>query len=121
MKRQISISIFLALLVIFLTLLYIKVVNESKSEYSTEENKQLVQQKNTDSAISISQEYVTYLYYVKDEDGWLVAFHCKTGERYMDTGIATETLSEEMQAKAESGFFFKTEAELYNFLESYSS
>ena len=121
MKRQISISILLAFLAILLTLLYVKLVNESKpQEESTQKNVQLVQ-KTTKESIMISQEYIPYRFYIKEEDERLVVFLTETKEKYMDTGITVESLSVDLKKQLESGIFFQTEAELYDFLESYSS
>ncbi len=120
MKRQVSISIFLAIFVIVLALLYIMLFHDSELEDSNQKNEQLVQE-NIENSITISQEYITYQFYIKDEDGWLVVFRTKTQERYMDTGIETDTLSMEMQEQLEAGIFFQTEVELIDFLESYSS
>ncbi len=119
MKRQISISIFLAILVIVLAWLYIKFSNDTQlhdngvltEDYSNDNSNSLV----------ISQEYINYQYYIKDEDGRLVVYETKTQDIYAQTGIETETLPVEIQSKLETGIFFQTEEDLYNFLESYSS
>ena len=48
--------------------------------------------------------------------------YCSDGETvYFETGIAVRSLSDSMQQKAEEGIGFFTEADLYDFLESYSS
>ena len=121
MKRQISISILLVAFAIFLTLLYVKVINESKlQEERIQKNEQLVK-KNTEESIAISQEDIGYMFYLQEEEGRLVVFHAKTKEKYMDTGIVTESLPENMKERLKSGIFFQTEGELYDFLESYSS
>ena len=120
MKRQISISIFLAIFVIILTMLYIRFSNERKPEETKEQNEQLVEEK-SEASIVLSQENISSPFYIKDEDGWLVVYQTKTQERYMDTGIETETLPEELLENIKAGIFFETEQALYDFLESYSS
>ena len=119
MKRQISISIFFAICLILLVWLYIKFYNEnqlSDPKISTE----MEQEENEDS-IEISQQYISFLYYIKDEQGKVVVYTVKNQEFYMETGISTYTLPASIQAELETGIFFETEAELYDFLESYSS
>ena len=118
MKRQMSISIFLAVLVILLAWLYIKLSNEiqPKNETITTENNVL-----KEPSVTINQTYITYPYYIMDEDGRLVVFFTKTKEIYMETGIESILLPNEVKEKLETGIFFENEEKLYDFLESYSS
>jgi len=119
MKRQISISIILAILVIALTWLYIKFSNDTQLNDKgvlTKEN-----QTETENSLAISQTYVSYIYYIKDDDGRLVVYEAKTQNVYAQTGIETDTLPLEIQLHLDTGIFFESEEDLYNFLESYSS
>ena len=120
MKRQISISIFLSILVIILAFLYIKFFNANKSE-EQKKNEQLVENITENLSVPISQEYQSYLFFIKEEYGRLVVFETKTQEFYMDTGIESWNLPNDLQKELERGIFFKTESELYDFLENYSS
>lgn len=118
MKRQVSVSIFLSILVIILALMYIKFSNETRIEeniITTENNV------SNDPSVTISQEYVYYMYYIKVVDGRLVVFENKNQSIFMETSIEFSTLSKELQEKIENGIFFQTESQLYDFLESYSS
>lgn len=117
-KRQISVSIFLAILLIILAWLYIKFSNETrvKNDFLTTENDVV-----NEPSITISQDYITSLYYLKVEYGRVVVFESKNKSIYMETGIEVYTLPSEIQEKLESGIFFQSEQELYDFLESYSS
>ena len=74
-----------------------------------------------DPSVTISQEYVYYMYYIKVVDGRLVVFENKNQSIFMETSIEFSTLSKELQEKIETGIFFQTESQLYDFLESYSS
>lgn len=117
MKRQVSISIFLAIVVIILAWMYVKFSNENelnKNGVLTEENE-------NESALPISQTYISYQFYIKDDNGRLVVYEVKTQEIYAQTGIETKTLPVSLQEKLDAGIYFQTESELYNFLESYSS
>lgn len=122
MKRQISICIFLAIIVIVLTLLYIKFNNET-GKNETENHTEQVENatENNTQSITSSNEYVTYYFYAKNDNGRISIYDVKTQTLYMETGIEVGLLTEELQQALESGIYFKTEEELYDFLESYSS
>lgn len=118
MKRQVSVSIFLAILVIVLAWLYIKFNNETNPKESDISTENTVSK---EEAITISQDYVTCQYFIKAEDGRLVVYDTKTQDLFMETGIEIKSLPADIQEKIESYIFFETERELYDFLESYSS
>ena len=118
MKRQVSVSIFLAILVIVLTWLYIKFSNETNPRENILSTENEVK---NEPSVTISQDYMNYSYYIKVEDGRLVVFETKSQQIYMETSIEISTLSNEMIEKIDDGIFFETEGDLYDFLESYSS
>lgn len=120
MKHQISISILLSIFVIVLAVIFIRFYNDSQIEENYISTEEMVNQSKQDSVIT-NQEFITYLYYIKDDGGRLTVYLAKTSEIYMQTGIETRSLSVELQEKASTGIFFESEAELYDFLESYSS
>ena len=123
MKRQIGICIILATIVVILALLYIKLINESQldnRQNSTENSTMITEDDSTDSIIS-NQEYVTYYFYAKNDNGRVSIYDVKSQTLYMETGIEIDLLSEEMRQELESGIYFKNEEELFDFLESYSS
>ena len=66
-------------------------------------------------------ETVPYLFYILEQDHRLVVYEAKTGRLYMDTGIFANDLPAELYEELKIGIFFETEADLYDFLESYSS
>ena len=118
MKRQISVSIFFAILLIVMVWFYIKIYNDRKpivDERSTEQS--VIKE----DAVEISQKYENYDYYVKDEDGRVVVYSTKNEKLMMETGIETFSLPSVIQEKLEEGIFFETEEKLYDFLENYSS
>ena len=117
MKRQISISILLAILVIALTWLYIRFSNDTQLH----DNGVLTNENEQENALEISQDYVAFQYYIKDDNGRLVVYETKTQAVYAQTGIETDTLPAEIKTELSTGIFFQTEEDLYNFLESYSS
>jgi len=122
MKRQISICIFLALIVIVLALLYIKLHNESgKRERPQTESTTPSETENNTGSITSSYEYKTYYFYAKEENGHILIYDIKTQTLYMETGIETNALPEHIQVELKSGIYFENEEQLYSFLESYSS
>ena len=118
MKRQISISIFCAILLIAMVWLYIKFYNETKVQEDGLSTEMSLEE---EDAITISQDYIPYAFYIKDAFGRVVVYAMKNQEVFMETSIITETLPLEIQLKLEDGIYFETESELYDFLESYSS
>ena len=117
MKRQINISIFLAILLVVMVWLYIKFYNETKLP----EDRNSTEMSMEEDAITISQEYVSYMFYIKESYGRIVVYDTKNQTVYMETSIVTETLPTDIQTELKTGIYFKTEVELYDFLESYSS
>ena len=79
MKRQISVSIFLAILVIILAWLYIKFNNETKprEDVITTEN-----EISKEPSITISQEQISAAYYIKQESGRLVVYEGKSNAKF---------------------------------------
>lgn len=124
MKRQVSICIFLSVFLIFVTGIYIFFHNETKqNEIEIEDTNtqiEIVTEENTQSVTS-SNEYKTYYFYAKDVDGYLFIYDVKSNTLYMETGIESSTLPEDIQAKLITGIYFENEEQLFSFLESYSS
>lgn len=123
MKRQISICIILAVIVIVLSLIYIRVSNDSKQDAVPKhtENEPLTTDNSQSNFITSSNPYETYCFYAKNDEGRVIVYDVKSQTLYMETGIETGLLPMEMQKELESGIYFKTEEELFDFLESYSS
>lgn len=114
MKKQISVCIFLSIVLITLILAFVKFNNGKEQEHT-----QLTED-STDS-LEISQEYKQYMFYILEEDTHLVVYETKSDSIYMETGISAKDLPLELQKDLKTGFFFETEQDLYDFLESYSS
>ena len=117
MKRKISICIIVLISVIVLIILF---TNEKK-ETIPKETEMLEVTEETETVLPANTDNIHYAYLVKAREQKLVVY-CSDGETvYFETGIAVRSLSESMQQKAEEGIGFFTEADLYDFLESYSS
>ena len=117
MKRKISICIIVLIAVIVLIILF---TNEKK-ETIPKETETLEVTEETETVLPANTDNIHYAYLVKASEQKLVVY-CSDGETvYFETGIAVRSLSESMQQKAEEGIGFFTEADLYDFLESYSS
>ena len=118
MKRQISISIFFAILLIVMVWFYIKTYNDRKpiaDEITTE------QSITKEEAVEIGKVYENYAYYAKNEDGRIVVYSVKNQNLKMETGIEIFSLPSRIQKMLDEGIFFETEEKLYDFLENYSS
>ena len=74
-----------------------------------------------EDATQTANDYITYQFYIKNEDGKVVVYTVKEQEKYMDTSIEIEALPMYLQEKITVGIFFENEGKLYDFLESYSS
>ena len=117
MKRKISICIIVLIAVIVLIILF---TNEKK-ETMPKETKTLEVTEETEAVLTANTDNIHYAYLVKAKEQKLVVY-CSDGETvYFETGISVKSLSESLQQKAEDGIGFFTEADLYDFLESYSS
>ena len=116
MKRKISICIIVLIAVIVLIILF---TNEKK-ETMPKETETLEVTEETEAVLPANTDNIHYAYLVKAKEQKLVVY-CSDGETvYFETGISVKSLSESLQQKAEDGIGFFTEADLYDFLESYS-
>ena len=117
MKRKISICIIVLLAVIVLILAF----TNTKKESIPEETGTLEVTEDSETVLAANTDHIHYAYLVRAKDQKLVVY-CSDGKTiYFETGIAVRSLSESMQQKAEDGIGFFTEADPYDFLESYSS
>ncbi len=117
MKRKISICIIVLIAAIVLIILFIN----DKKETMPKETETLEVTEETEAVLPANTDNIHYAYLVKATEQKLVVY-CSDGETvYFETGISVKSLSESLQQKAEDGIGFFTEADLYDFLESYSS
>lgn len=124
MKKGISICFFAAIIVLFLLFLVYQSRGGETPDMSGEQTEKVAEAENTTEA-EVFTESMQIMenekYYLKESDGYLTVYDSKTNEIYCETNIRFEFLSAEMQEKLKTGVTFQTEAELYDFLESYSS
>lgn len=123
MKRQISICIILFLMILIPGLFILSKNNTvpmDSEQDNTENITEVTNDKNTESVPS-SNEYKNYYFCARTEDGRVVIYDTKTEELFMETGIEASLLPIEVQAQLDFGIYFKTDVELFDFLESYSS
>lgn len=121
MNRKTKIGI-IVLLVILLAIGIWCVVQ--KNNEKNQNQKLPVPQSETESEriiITSTPSSQTYSYIVRAEDAMLVVYQADGHTVYMETGIRTDRLSEDMQEKAKRGIGFATLEQLYDFLESYAS
>lgn len=124
MKKQISICIFLSVIVVALSLAFIK-RNNTKKEYEQTEHTQMMEDtQDTQEWIietNTAPKKQDYMFCILEKDNRLVVYETKTETFYMETGILAQDLPDEIRENLKNGIFFRTESDLYDFLESYSS
>ena len=118
MKQQIRICLFgagiLTVLIIFIVL-GVKVFGLTK-----EKGPQASIPKETEEEHKELQEE-TYKYEIRMIEENLCVYKVLTGELFLETSIKLHELPEEVKTRLKQGIRFKTDKEMYDFLESYSS
>lgn len=61
------------------------------------------------------------LFFLKDQDGFVLVYEGDKTTVYEPTGIALEGLPQKLRQEIKEGKYLKTYEELYSFLENYSS
>lgn len=74
-----------------------------------------------EKAVESGSVVLPYEYILKAKDGYVVVYYADGETVYDDTSIRLEHLPGELRQEIEAGKQIRGEAELYNFLESYSS
>lgn len=122
-RRTIGICIFVAVIVIF-TAIFAGIyrrkevpVPESELQIKVES----VTETDTEKTVTSSTSEEPYLYIMFADDGRLSVYEADNLTLYLDTGISVESLPEERKADLDTGIRFRTQEELFDFLESYSS
>lgn len=120
MKNKIGIC-FLTVIAILLALFILEKINTGISQ-DAEDDKAVEIAQDTQSANSreTSME-LSSGYIVRNENGMLTIYSGGGGEKFFDSGIYYDELPADIQHKIDSGLGFENEADLYDFLESYSS
>lgn len=113
-----SISIFLILSLLSAGYYYSSLVE--KPQKSREQI--LTEMKETEVQASGRQKENDYgLFYLKEKNGCVVVYESDKKTVYEPTTIKVSLLPEKIQKKVKKGMYIKTLAELYGFLENYSS
>lgn len=119
MNRKISICI---LILITLCIVLIVFAKNTKNQTQTSPKQESQQVTETELTVIASSSHTkTYRYIARIVEERLVIFEADGQTVFFETDIRKEDLSEEMQSKAVHGIGFKSEANMYDFLESYSS
>ena len=126
MKKQISVCIFLSIILIALSFVFIRFNNEKKEKQQADNTQlmeitQQAQMQMEEATESETETESQYLFCIQEKDNRLVVYEEKTGSVYMETGIMANDLPKELYETLKDGIFFETESDLYDFLESYSS
>lgn len=88
-----------------------------------EENSQLLAAKaEQETEVKESLNVVEpYEYVLLEENGYVAVYHTDRKTLYASTDILVEELPQNLQEEIKNGKFISSEAQLYNFLESYTS
>ncbi len=129
MRRQISICIFLAFVVIALALLYIMFMNDNgKNTNPKDSDKFLVEEKHTEdhtekeSSVELGANSNSInKFSARNLNGMVYIFDEITQSIYMETGLFITNFPPDIQENLMQGMYFKNEEQLFSFLESYSS
>lgn len=121
MKRQIIVCVFLSLILIVLVFVFVKMRNDNKLPKNGTELSFITAETETEDMVEILQDNVNFKYYIIEEEGRLTVYEVETKEIFLETAIETELLPEQIQRSLETGIYFETEGDLFDFLESYSS
>ena len=99
MKRQISICVFLSIILIILAFVFVKVSNRENTPKQNTEIGTQVKSYQTDKSVNQIQTPKHYKYYIISEMGRLTVYENETGSVFMDTAIETSLLPSEIQKK----------------------
>lgn len=119
MKRKIVICI----IVVTAFLILVGITGEPKSpsgNYPEKTNLDEISGQEEPS-VEISEYEENYSFILFDDAGRVTVYYPDNVTVYLDTGISTDSLPEELQERLITGIRFTNEMELYEFLENYSS
>jgi hypothetical protein len=120
MKRKLGICFFVACLsvVVGINSMSLRNANEVPSETETETDLETDLEVNSivNQNSNSDDKYIIY-----SEDGILVVYYADRTTVFFNSGVRADTLPEDLQESLLSGISFASEAELYEFLENYSS
>ncbi|MCM1106597.1 MAG: hypothetical protein NC355_06605 [Blautia sp.] len=126
MKRKISICILLFIVIAISAVFFTSTKRPAQEQAqrpaaSETEETQYAEELVVVSADSVSAREPAYAYVLREREGWIVVCLPDSEQIYMETGIRAESLPEQLKEQLPEGLGFASEAELFDFLESYSS
>ncbi len=120
MKKKISICFFAGILLLcLLSVLLIDVYWDNKEKERAEQL--VVQTEQTEELFESMAVVSNAAYYLEIQDGYVVVLESDHTTVYFETNIRYQMLPEEVKKQITEGVSFQNEAELFDFLESYSS
>ncbi|MCM1282222.1 MAG: hypothetical protein NC180_11900 [Muribaculaceae bacterium] len=126
MKRKISICILFFIVIAVSAVLFTSTKKPAQEQAQkpavpeTEET-QSAEELVVVSADTVSAREPVYAYVLREREGWVVVYLPDSEQIYMETGIRAESLPGQLKEQLPEGLGFASEAELFDFLESYSS
>ncbi len=120
MKRLISICVVLFLLMILCIFLFNKIRKENEFIEKEKEPESIYTEIPTEESDKISKES-EYKYYILETEGRLTVYEAIYHGVFMETAIKATYLPDHLREELKEGIYFKTEKDMFDFLESYSS
>ena len=120
-KYGISFLLFLILVVFGITCAYQLSLNKGKREIQAEINAKEQKEMNNTSVAADGQALKDDCYYLKELNGYVVVYLSDKKTVYEYTDIAYDDLPENVRNEIRYGKYIRSQADLYGFLENYSS
>lgn len=121
MKKTIGICLFAGFLALFATVSFVWIYKSSGKESKTELAAAETETEEPPASREIMSIKEPYEYIIHEKDGFLVVYESDGKTLLFETNIRTAKLDASVLERLEKGIPITDEAELYAFLESYSS
>lgn len=117
MKFKYSISYFIILTAVILSIVYILMINTQHQL----EGYVAIEEISEEIVISNSDDVVTEGYYLREQDGYVIVYLFDNQTIFQETDILISSLPESLQEEMIQGKYIASTEMLYSFLENYSS
>lgn len=122
MKKKISICFFAGIIMLcLLSVLLVDIYFKNKEKEKERAGQLVVQTEQTEELFESMVVVSNAAFYLEIQDGYVVVLESDHTTVYCETNIRYQLLPEDVQKKITEGVSFQNEAELFDFLESYSS
>lgn len=121
MRKYVGVCI-IFLLIFIMTIATVMVLNKKQEETINDtQNMIQIETEKTKEYLVANNDIDSYAYSIEVENDYLVIYSNETHSIFLNTNISYSNLPKTIQNKIDNKIGFETEAELYDFLENYSS